>query len=262
MEVTGLFDTHCHLDDEKFDADRDQVLSRCLEHGITHCLVAGSDVASSQACVDLATQHSWIYAAVGVHPHVAQNVQPEYLTELRALAQDARVVAIGETGLDYYYDNSPREVQKERLIEQLELATELGKPVILHVREAHGDMQQLLSQRGTDHPGGIIHCFTGSLESAQHYISLGYYISFAGALTYKNADRLRRVAGRLPLERLLIETDSPYLSPVPLRGRRNEPHHVRFVCAALAQAHGLDTQEVADITRRNALKLFGLPADA
>lgn len=262
MVLTGLFDSHCHLDDAQFDADREEVLARCRAQGVAHCLTAGSDVASSLRCVALAARHAWIVAAAGVHPHEAAQAAPGYLAEVRALAADARVVAVGEIGLDYHYDFSPRDVQKARLEEQLALAGELGKPVILHVRDAQGDMLDVLRARGADHPGGVIHCFTGSLESAETYLKLGYHISFAGAITYKNGNRIRDVAARMPRDRVLIETDSPYLSPEPLRGRRNEPHHVRYTCLALAQAWGIAPEQAADITRRNAQALFGPPVTA
>lgn len=259
MDVSGLFDSHCHLDDAQFDGDREAVLARAHEHGVSLCLTAGSDVASSLACALLAQTHTGVYASAGVHPHAAAQVGDDYLTKIQELTSRSRVVAIGEIGLDYYYDNAPRDIQRTRLLEQLALADELNLPVILHVREAHGDLQAMLSERGTRHAGGVIHCFTGSLESAQHYLKLGYYIAFGGALTYKNADRIRQVAAQLPMDRLLIETDSPYLAPVPLRGKRNEPAHVRLVCDALAAVRGMTPQETADITRRNAKEMFHIP---
>lgn len=259
MVVSGLFDSHCHLDDGQFENDRVAMLGRARDNGVVLCLSAGSDVASSYACARLAGEHASVYASAGVHPHAAKDVTGNYLSVLRDLAAQPKVVAVGEIGLDYYYDNSPRDVQKLILIEQLALADELKLPVILHVREAHGDMHQVLIDRGTQHAGGVIHCFTGSLETAQQYIKFGYHISFGGALTYKNADRIRLVAAHLPMDIILIETDSPYLSPVPLRGKRNEPANVNLVCSALAAIRGISVQEVADITRRNAQDLFHIP---
>ncbi len=258
MDVQGLFDSHCHLDDEQFASDLADAMSRAQAGGVSLCMTAGSDLNSSRAAAELAGRYAWVYASAGVHPHAAKDVPRDYLAELRLLLQQTRVMAIGEIGLDYYYDNSPRDIQKARLAEQLALADELKLPVILHVRDAHGDMEQMLSDRGTGHAGGVIHCFTGSLESATRYIKLGYHISFGGALTYKNADRIRRTAAQLPLDRLLIETDSPYLAPVPLRGKRNEPANVRLVCETLASLHGRSAQEMADITRANAMTVFGI----
>lgn len=259
-DLLGLFDTHCHLDDSRFDHDREAVIDGLLPNGVVRCLTVGSDLASSQLCSRLAAQFPHVYASAGIHPHVAAQAPAGYLDEVRQLLAQPGVVAVGEIGLDYHYNHSPRDRQMQVLNEQLDLACALKRPAIIHVREAHGDMLSVLRARKGCCTGGIIHCFSGSVESAEEYVSLGYYISFAGPVTFANAMKLRAVAASVPLDRLLIETDSPYLTPVPFRGKRNEPRYVRLVCDALAQVRGIDSNVMADITHRNALRVFGIDA--
>ena len=253
-----LFDSHCHLDDERFDGDVQEVFSRMAEHGVTACTCVGSDLPTSEKCMGLAKQNDMVYAAVGIHPHEAKTAETGYLRQLEEWLSQNYVVALGEIGLDYYYDHSPRDVQQRVFNEQLELAYHLNMPVILHVRDAHGDVLDILRCRKDRLSGGIVHCYSGSADSAQEYLQMGYYLSFAGPVTYKNAKKPNEAALAVPLNRLLIETDSPYLAPVPLRGKRNEPANVRFVCDHLAALRGTAPQEMAEITFQNACRIYGL----
>lgn len=258
MDRALLFDSHCHLDDEQFDADREELIASLPEQGIACCVTVGSDLTSSEKNIALASQHDFLYAAAGVHPHAAAEAAPDYLDKLRELLKMKKVVALGEIGLDYHYDFSPRDMQRKILIQQLDLACELDLPVIIHVREAHGDMLDLLRDREGKVPRGVIHCFSGSAESALEYVRFGMYVSFSGSLTFKNARKLRVAAKVLPDDRVLIETDSPYLSPEPMRGRRNTPANLRHTCALLAEIRGIRIEEAAELTANNAKKLFGL----
>jgi TatD DNase family protein len=237
-------------------------------------LTARSGPEASQAGVTLAETYPQVYAAVGVHPHEAKSLNDEILAELQNLAQQPKVVAIGEIGLDYYRDRSPRPVQRQAFRQQLALARELGKPIIVHDREAHKDVMNMLRQwvregyqpSATSHqpsaighqPVGVMHCFSGDLAMAREVIEMGFYISIPGPVTFTNARRLPELVRALPLERLLIETDCPYLTPHPHRGKRNEPAHVRLVAEAIARIRGISLEQVARITTANARALFGL----
>ena len=253
-----LFDSHCHLDDEKFDVDRDEALSRLREAGVETCVSVGSDIATSRRCLALARAHGFIYAAAGVHPHEAAKAG-DYLDDLTSLLKEEKVVALGEIGLDYYYDFSPRETQKKVMLEQMELAKALDMPCIFHIRDAHGDMIELFrAQKAL--PRGIIHCFSGSAETAREYLRMGFFISFSGSVTFKNARGLVEAALAVPSDRLLIETDSPYLSPEPRRGRRNEPANVRYTLLKLAEIKGVAPEELAETTYRNACDIYRINA--
>lgn len=254
-----LFDSHCHLDDEKFDEDRAETIARLREGGVEKCVCVGSDLPSSRRCVALAEQYDFIYAAAGVHPHEAKDAPPDYIDQLKALLSHSRVMALGEIGLDYYYDLSPRDVQKRVLQEQLDLACDTDMPVIFHIRDAHGDMFDILRSRSRL-PAGVIHCCSASAEMVREYLRMGFYISFAGPITFKNAAGPVSASQAVPLDRLLIETDSPYLAPVPLRGRRNEPANVHYVLEKQAEIHGIPPEELAEITFRNACALYRIPA--
>ncbi|NLA54286.1 MAG: TatD family hydrolase [Clostridiales bacterium] len=255
-----LFDSHCHLDDEKFDDDRDQLIKSLPAQDLAYCLTVGSDLASSRHSLDLAQKYSFIFAGAGVHPHEAAKASADYLEELEILLDQNKVVALGEIGLDYYYDFSPRDLQRKLLEEQLDLAYQKKLPVILHVREAHGDMIDILRMRVGSLPQGVLHCFSGSAQSALEYVKLGFHISFAGPITFKNAGKLLLAAQAVPLERLLIETDSPYLAPVPDRGKRNDPSKVKYVCQKLASLRSMETEKIAEITFTNAINLFKITA--
>ncbi|MCL6516621.1 TatD family hydrolase [Alicyclobacillus sp.] len=249
------FDTHCHLFDERFQEDLDAVVARARAAGVRHFVVPGVDVQTSEAAIALAERFEGVYAAVGVHPESLADYRPRMLEEIRRLAAHPKVVAIGEIGLDYYWDVAPREVQREVFVAQLDLARETGLPVVVHNRDATEDVVRLIE---TEAQGvtGVMHCFTGDLDTAMRCIRCGFFISYGGPLTFKNAEAVREAAARIPAEALVVETDSPYLSPHPLRGKRNEPERVRIVGERLAEIRGLTAQEMADLTTRNALRLF------
>ena len=256
----NIFDTHCHLDDEKFNEDREEAYQRMIDAEVKRCVCVGSDLPSSLRCIDFAHSHAGVFAAAGVHPHEAKDAPADYLDQLAQLLRQERVAALGEIGLDYYYDLSPRDVQKRVMAEQVALAVSLDVPVIFHIRDAHGDMVDFFrSCRRL--PAGIIHCFSGSPEIAREYVKMGFYISFAGPLTFKKAPHLQAAAQEVPLDRLLVETDSPYLSPEPKRGRRNEPAHVVYTLTKLAELRGLPVEEMAQITWNNACALYRIPND-
>jgi TatD DNase family protein len=256
----NLIDTHTHLDFPQFDDDRERVIERAANAGVRAIVDVGTDLASSQAAVALAEAYSQVYAAVGVHPHDAKTLTEEMLEELRALASHPKVVAVGEIGLDFYRDLSPRDKQRRAFQQQLALAREIGKPVIIHDREAHTEVMDILRHwvEGSHKSVGVLHCFSGDLVMAQEAIELGFYISIAGPVTFKNARRLRELVRQLPLEKLLVETDCPYLTPQPHRGKRNEPAYVKLVAQEVARIKELSLEEVARITSDNAQALFAL----
>jgi len=265
--VIELVDSHCHLDQPHFDSDREAVIARAAENGVTKLINPGVDLPSSRAAVALARQHPCIYAAVGVHPHDATTLDAAALAELKALARAPKSVAIGEIGLDYYRDLSPRDVQRRAFQAQLDLAAELGLPVIVHDRDAHADVLAMLSSWSVSlHDSrsalngklGVLHSFSGDVALARRAVALGFYIGISGPVTYKNADQTREVARTVPMERLLIETDAPYLTPQPYRGKRNEPAYVRLVARAVAEARGLTLEQVAAQTLANTTTLFGM----
>ncbi len=262
-----LTDTHTHLDFPQFKSDRERVIERATTAGVRVIVDIGTDLASSQAAVALAEAYPQIYAAVGVHPHDAKTLTREMLEELTALAGHPRVVAIGEIGLDFYRDLSPRDKQRQAFQQQLALASEAGKPVVIHDRDAHAEVMATLRRwvEGSHKPSaisykpvGVLHCFSGDLAMAQEAIELGFYISIAGPVTFKNARCLRELVRQLPLEKLLVETDCPYLAPHPHRGKRNEPAYVKLVAQEVARIKGLSLEEVARITSGNAQALFAL----
>ncbi len=255
-----LFDTHCHINDGRFDEDRAEVIARMHEAGIENAVVVGDLSADESDIFTLTRENAFLYSAFGLHPQDADKWSEEQREKLISLMSREKVVALGEIGLDYYYETSPRETQKMIFAEQLKIAYDLGKPVILHIRDAHGDAYDILSEcvKKGCMPRGIMHCYTGSLESAKEYIKMGLYISFSGSLTFKNAPKLSLCAAELPLDRLLIETDCPYMAPVPMRGKRNEPSFVRFVCEKLAEVRGITAEEAADATYQNGKMIFGI----
>lgn len=255
MSRTGLWDSHAHLDDEAFDADRAQLLAQ-LALDLDGVINAGCDAASSAKAVALAQQYNFIYAAVGWHPENLTGIAPDYLEQLAAWAQLPRVVAIGEIGLDYYWkENEPREVQKRIFLEQIDLAKQFELPVIIHDRDAHGDMLELFQKevRGVQ---AVFHCFSGSLEMAKELAKRGYYFGFGGTSTYKNAQKVREVLQYVPKELILMETDCPYLSPVPFRGKRNNPGYVEYTARNAAQLLGMDFAELVQLTAANTKRLF------
>lgn len=253
-----LFDTHAHLDDEKFDMDRDEVIGQCTEAGVDLILNAGSNIKTSISSIALAGKYEFIYAAVGVHPHDASDMDRETAGALAALAENKKVRAIGEIGLDYHYDLSPRDVQKSRFIEQIDLARQLKLPVIVHDRESHGDVMDIFRKTNIKEVGGVLHSFSGSVEMAFECLKMGLYISISGPVTFSNAKKTVEVVKEIPLDMLLIETDSPYLTPVPFRGKRNYPGYVRLVAEKVAEIKGISFEEVAQKTRSNGKRLFGI----
>ena len=255
-----LFDTHCHINDERFNEDRPDVIARMHDAGILNAVVVGDLSADNSDIFTLTRENGFLYSAFGLHPQDADKWSASLREKLIREMSMEKVVALGEIGLDYYYETSPRDKQKEVFREQLVMAYELQKPVILHIRDAHGDAYDILSdcvKRG-NMPRGIMHCYTGSLESAKEYIKMGLYISFSGSLTFKNAPKLSLCAAELPLEKLLIETDCPYMAPVPMRGKRNEPAFVQYVCEKLASVRGISVDEAAEATYNNARTVFNL----
>lgn len=252
-----LIDSHAHLELEEFDKDRDEVIERAKEAGVGAIVAVGIDLADSKKAVALARRYPMVYATVGVHPHDAAAVNPETYEELRALADEDKVVAYGEIGLDFFRNRSPREVQIRRFGEQLDLSVELGLPVIIHDRDAHAETVEMLKA----HKGklrGVVHCFSGDYEMARQCIDLGYYISIPGTITYKKSDVLRHVVQNVPLERLLVETDAPFLAPEPKRGKRNEPAFVFHTARRVAEIRGTLYEVVANTTAQNARELFGI----
>lgn len=255
--MTELFDSHCHVDEPRFDEDREETLARMAEAGVTRYAVVGSDMETSRHSIAFAAGHPGAVAVAGIHPHEAKGYREGDLDQLAAWYRSGRCAAIGEIGLDYYYDLSPREIQTEVCRMQMELAWTLGAPVAFHIRDAHQDMLNLMKDMKAHLTPGIIHCFSGSEEIAEEYLKLGYMISFAGPVTFKKAPKLARAAAVVPKDRLLIETDSPYLAPEPMRGRRNEPTYVRFVAEKLAEIRGESFEEIAGCTTRNAMMIYG-----
>ena len=262
--MTQFIDSHCHIDGPEYDSDRDEVIARAREAGVTTMLTVGTGDPHSGAferAVAIAERHDEIYAAVGVHPHDAKLFDDAAEQRLVYLCQGSqRVVAWGEIGLDYHYDHSPRDVQREVFRRQLGLARELNLPVIIHSREADEDTGSILREELSGYErAGVLHCFGGGLQMARDAIDLGFYVSFAGNLTFKKAEDLREIARQLPLDRLMVETDCPYLTPVPFRGKRNEPARVVETAGCLATLHGREVSEVARITSENFARLFGVP---
>jgi TatD DNase family protein len=253
-----LIDTHAHLDSGQFAADMEAVVARAGAAGIRHILTIGCDLASSRASVAIASEHPTIYAAVGIHPHDAGEADTAGIAELRRLAAEPKVVAVGEIGLDFYRDRSPREVQRQAFRAQIRLARELGLPVIVHDREAHAEVLQILREERASEVGGVLHCFSGDLAMARACIELGFYISFPGTLTYPKNEAAREVVRGIPVDQILVETDCPYLAPQAHRGKRNEPAFVRHTAEAIAAIKGLTIDDVARITTLNAFNLFGI----
>jgi TatD DNase family protein len=257
-----MIDSHCHLDFAEYANDRGQVLHRARGAGVTGfvCIGSGKDTVSAREAVALAAAEPDIWAAVGVHPHDVARMSEADWTELDGLARAPRVVGIGETGLDYYYDHSPREAQLAAYERFVALARAARRPVISHVRDAHDDAARVLRDAGAAEVGGVIHCFTGGVAEARRYLDLGHHLSFSGILTFKNAGPIREAAAFAPIDRILVETDSPFLAPIPHRGKRNEPSFIVETLRVLAELRGAAVADVDAATAENTRRLFGLAA--
>ena len=253
----NLVDSHCHLDDPQFDPDRDAVIARARQAGVTRMLAigTGNGPPDLEAAVRLAEAHAFIYASAGVHPHDAAKAKPETFADLRQLTAHAKVLAVGEIGLDYHYDFSPREAQREVFRTQLELAGAAGKPVIIHTREAWADTLALIRNHWNPAPGGIMHCFTAGPVEAEQALAMGFHLSFGGIVTFPKANENREAARLTPEDRLLVETDCPYLAPVPHRGQRNEPAFMVDTVRRLAEVRSVTPERVAELTRGNFERL-------
>ncbi|MCL2106801.1 MAG: TatD family hydrolase [Oscillospiraceae bacterium] len=248
-----MVDSHAHYSDRRFDPDREELLSSLPGRGVEAVLCCGSDIADSRAALLLAERYPYIYAACGIHPHESAKVKDTDYDELRALLKHKKCAALGEIGLDYHYDFSPREKQKACFYRQLELAAEFSLPVVVHDREAHADILDMLREL---RPAGVVHSFSGSLETARELLDLGMYLGFNGMVTFKNAKRPLAAAAAIPLDRLLLETDAPYMTPEPWRGRRCDSAHIPFTAARIAEARGISTEELTAIANENARRLF------
>ena len=255
-----LVDTHCHLDWNTFDPDREAVINRAAEAGVTRMITIAIDAASSRRAIEIADRYATVYAAVGVHPNDCADFDSATLAEIRSLAQHPKVVAIGEIGLDYYWHKVDHDVQARVFRAQLELAAELHKPVIIHSRDAAADVMTMLEELATQvHCAGTLHSYFDDLVIAQRAFAIGFYIGVTGPITFKKAEREREIIGQVPLDRILIETDAPFLTPVPHRGERNEPAYVKHTADMIAKVRGQSIDEVAGQTTLNAEKLFGWP---
>jgi TatD DNase family protein len=255
-----LIDSHAHIQGKEYAGEVETVIARAREAGIDKIIAVGGagEMSSNHDAVALASLYDDVYATVGMHPHDAKDVGPEELKSLRELTIHPKVIAVGETGLDYYYSHSPHDVQRRVFMDFINLARQAGLPLIVHERDAAQDAAQLLRSEGTGDLRGVIHCFTGNYEAACAYLDLGFYLSFTGIITFKNAEPLRDVVRQVPLKKILIDTDSPYLTPVPHRGKRNEPAYVRLVAEAVAIIKSVSLEEVAQITSGNARELFSI----
>ena len=251
-----LVDSHAHLDMDDFIDDLEPVIDRAYEGGVERIITIGIDLSSSIKALEIATRYDFIFSTVGFHPHDADKVSEAHLKELQTLAKENKVVAWGEIGLDFFKNRSQREKQIEIFRTQLEIAHDMGLPVIIHNRDADKEILEILnSYKNADHKG-IIHCFSSDYTTALTFIDMGFHISIPGIVTFKNADMLKEVAGQIPIDRLLVETDAPFLAPVPKRGKRNEPLFVAYTARMIAELRGMEFEKLADITTNNCFKLF------
>lgn len=251
-----LFDTHMHLNARQFFGDRDEVMQRAREAGVTRMVIVGFDEETIPLAIEIAETYDEVYAAVGWHPVDAIHYEDHHLDWLESLTEHPKVVALGEMGLDYHWDTSPKQVQEEVFRKQIRLAKKLSMPIIIHNREATADIIRILQEEKAEEVGGIMHCFSGTVEDVQPCLDMNFYISMGGPVTFKNGHEAKRVAKMVPSDRLLIETDAPYLAPHPNRGKRNEPAYVRLVAEEIAQLRDLDYEKLCNITTENALKVF------
>ncbi len=256
-----LFDTHCHINDEAYKDDQHDMIQRALDTGLAYMMCPGTDMPTSASAVALTHQYRQVYAAVGIHPEEAAKVTPESFDQIRKWVQtEPKVVAIGEVGLDYHWPEPSHEIQQEVFIEQVKMAVELDVPIDIHDREAHGDTMDILQKYGKG-IRGVFHCYSGSLEMAEQLIKMGFYIGFTGTMVFPKSKKLKRIVSELPMDRILIETDCPYLTPPPYRGKRNEPAYVQYVAAEIARLRDMDVAEVQRKTLENGKRIFGIVGD-
>ncbi|MBY0159443.1 MULTISPECIES: TatD family hydrolase [Cytobacillus] len=253
-----FFDTHAHLNAEQYNEDLQEVIDRALDEGISNIVVVGFDRPTIEKAMELTEKYDFIYASVGWHPVDAIDMTEDDLQWIEELSSHPKVVALGEMGLDYYWDKSPKDIQQEVFRKQIRLAKKVKIPIVIHNRDATADIVEILKEEGAGEVGGIMHCFSGSPEIAKECVGMNFFISLGGPVTFKNAKKPKEVADVIPLEKLLIETDCPYLTPHPFRGKRNEPSYVKLVAEQIAEIKGLSVEEVAQATTENAKKLFGI----
>lgn len=251
-----LIDTHTHLNDEKFDEDRTEVINRAKESGVEYIINIGYNKETILSTMELIEKYDFIFGAIGWHPNDAHEMKDEDLQWIEALSKHPKILAIGEIGLDYYWDFAPKDVQQRVFREQIRMAKRLKLPIIIHDRDAHQDILAILKEEGVEEIGGIMHSFSGSLEMANECMKLGFYISFSGPITFKNAKKPKEIAVNIPLDRILVETDSPYLTPEPYRGKRNESAYVKHVAEKIAELRGIELEEVEKLTSQNARKIL------
>lgn len=252
-----LFDSHAHYNDEKFQEDREKVLSQIYKSGVTKIVNAGYNLESSKQAIEIANKHEFIYATVGISPNDIEDYKEEHLKEIAKLAQNKKVVAIGEVGLDYYWNKENKDLQKEIFISQIEIANKLNLPIVIHTREAIYDTLEILKNNSCNKKG-VFHCCPFNVDLVREGLKLGFYISFAGPTTFKNSKNASEIINMVPLDKMLIETDSPYLSPEPLRGKRNDSRNVIYIAQKIAETRQISIEEVAKETYKNAKKIFGL----
>lgn len=250
-----LFDSHAHYNDEKFEADREEVLSKIYKSGVTKIVNAGYSLESSKKAIEIANKHEFIYATVGISPNDIEGYKKEDLKEITKFAQSKKVIAIGEIGLDFYWNKENKDLQKEVFISQIEIANKLNLPIIIHTREAIYDTLEILKNNNCNKKG-VFHCCPFNVDLVREGLKLGFYISFAGPVTFKNSKNASEIINMVPLDKMLIETDSPYLSPEPLRGKRNDSRNVKYIAKKIADVKQIDTEEVAKITYENAKRIF------
>jgi len=253
-----LIDSHAHLDMKQFDADRDQVIDRAVSNDVRYIISVGIDIISSRNALHLATRYPSIFATIGIHPHNADNANKDDLEQIASLAQQDKIIAIGEIGLDFFRNRSARQNQIKVFTQQLAVAISLGLPVVIHDREAHTETVNILSSFKQNELRGVIHCFSGDYELAKTFIDMGYYISIPGTITYNNASQTQDVVKRVPLNRLLLETDAPFLTPIPYRGKRNEPSYIIHTAQKIANLRGISFEVVSYQTSKNVCELFNL----
>ncbi len=255
-----IFDTHAHYDDERFDEDRDALLKSMKDAGIGNIVNIGANMASSKRSLELASEYDFMYAAVGVHPSDCAELDDEKIEQIREMSSFPKCVAIGEIGLDYYWPEPDHELQKKWFIRQIELAREVGLPIIVHSRDAAADTIDILKSENAGELGGVVHCFSYSKEVAEECVKMGFYIGIGGVLTFKNGRKMKEVAEAVPIDRIILETDCPYLAPEPFRGKRNSSLYLPYVVSAMAQIKGMTEQEVINVTEENARKMYRLTA--